>query len=272
MRRAPLSLFAALLALGIVAILLAGAVPASLRGPAAWGALFLVPLIAGALGTALVRPWRRPSARAEVQVPTLPHAPMVVALILIDGAALGLGHALGWVSFSPAGAALSPLRLAVGVLALPAVMFVAVIGSEWALRARLYAAWAALGRPRTGAAAAVLAGVALAAAAVVPGFRLADRAFVVAALTCLAAREIAAVALYRRAGVLLSGTFRGAIAGLEALVLGDRLAAWAPAATYAASAPEFYALRAATAVAAAALALFWVARLTRRDAELRRPL
>jgi hypothetical protein len=77
------------------------------------------------------------------------------------------------------------------------------------------------------------------------------------------------VRLYRRAGVLLSGAFRGLATFGEAFLLADWHSPWLPVASWVAGDPGFYLLRPAGPALAALAAWGWLARLDRRDAEER---
>ena len=263
------SLATLLVALGLAATAALGAVP---RGGEPWARvalLFLLPLAVGALATLRVRPARRRSFPAEVAVPSLRYLPFVLVLLAVDAAPVALGAATGAFTLAAGAPALSAARAVAILLALAAIGFVWTVGWEWGLRARLYGPWAAAGRPRRAFVASVVAGTALSLPAIAPGFAIAEPDYFLAALAAAALREAIAVRLYRRAGILLSGAFRGLAAGFEALVAADRLSFWRPAALYAATAPAFELLRPAGPAAAALLAWAVLAWLDRRDARRR---
>lgn len=267
----PRTLFAALLALGLVVTALAGVVPATLEVPWGWAVLLFVPLTAGALGSLLVHPRRRRLRfPAEVRVPSLHHLPLVAVLVLLDLGAIALGERLGWCELVVPASSRDALRAAAIFLGLPIAFFVAVHGWEWGLRARLYGPWSRRGSRGGAALATVLAGVVLALPTLLPGFRSVPRVYLVAALVTALAREATALRLFRRSGVLLSGAYRGFLLGFEALVLADLVAAGSAAAFYRADDPRFYPLRAALPLVAWLVATLWCGRLDRLDAERRR--
>ncbi len=264
------TLFAAFVALGLVATLAGGAVPRVLKLPWSWALLVFLPLTVGAFGSLLVRPRRRLRLQAEVRVPAPDHLPLIAALLAVDFGAIALGHLLGWSSLVVAESARSVLRGAAILVGLPIALFVGVHGWEWGLRARLFAPWARRGAPRFAAVASVVAGTVLTLPGALPGFRPAAGAYVVAALVAAVAREATALRLFRRSGVLLSGAYRGFLLGFEALVLADALSGWSAAARYASSETRFYVLRAGAPVLGLLVASLWCRRLDRRDAERRR--
>ena len=205
----PRSLATLLVALGLAATAALGAVP---RGGEPWARvalLFLLPLGVGALATLRVRPARRRSFPAEVAVPSVRYLPFVLVLLAVDAAPVALGALAGAFTLATGAPALSTARAVAVLLGLAAIGFVWTVGWEWGLRARLYGPWAAAGRPRRAFVASVAAGTALSLPAIAPGFAIAEPDYFLAALAAAALREAIAVRLYRRAGILLSGAFRG---------------------------------------------------------------
>lgn len=249
-----------LLALAIVALALAATAAAGATPPAARWAMRLalvvaLPLAAGALaGLWLPRSSRRMGTSAKVRGTARYHAVLVLAL-LADLAPIGIGYLLGWTTFTYGDQALEARKLVVLPLALPFAIAAATLGSEWALRARLWEVGSRAGRPREAAYLSMLGGVALALPAVVPGFVVADRRFVVSALAVALAREAASLALFRSGGLLVAGAYRGTLAALEGFALADWYSYYFPMANYVSSVPAFYALRLAGPVAAVALIL-----------------
>ena len=267
---APARLAAALAALGLGATALAGALADSSPSLLRAGLLVLLPLTVGALGTLLVRPPARPrAAAAEVPVPTLRHLPLLLALLLADLLPVALGWLTGGVTIAVRAPIMTPSGLLVLIAGAAVLPFVATVGWEWGLRARLYAPWAEAGRARRAFVVAVACGTLLSMPALGPGLRAAERGFVAAALVSVALREAIAVRLYRRAGVLLSGAFRGLATFGEVFLFCDARALWLPVASWTAQDPGFDLLRPAGPAAAALVAWIWLARLDRRDAAAR---
>ena len=267
---APARLAAALAALGLGATALAGALADSSPSLLRAGLLVLLPLTVGALGTLLVRPPARPrAAAAEVPVPTLRHLPLLLALLLADLLPVALGWLTGGVTIAVRAPIMTPSGLLVLIAGAAVLPFVATVGWEWGLRARLYAPWAEAGRARRAFVAAAACGTLLSMPALGPGLRAAERGFVAAALVSVALREAIAVRLYRRAGVLLSGAFRGLATFGEVFLFCDARALWLPVASWTAQDPGFDLLRPAGPAAAALVAWIWLARLDRRDAAAR---
>ena len=223
-----------------------------------------LPLVVGALGSRLLSPQRRAGYRAAVALPALRHLPLLALVGALDFAALMAGVGLGWARLEPGAGLASPLWVAALALALPFAGFVSVVGWEWGLRARLYAVWAEHGDGFAAAGASVVCGVALGLVQVLPGLAISDPGFVVCGLVGIAAREATALRLFRRAGVLLSGTYRMLAIGFDGLLIADRLAWGSAALETVAVDPRFYALRAAGPLAAALAAWILAARLDRR--------
>lgn len=263
-------LAAALAALGLGATALAGGLADSSPRVLRAGLLVLLPLAVGALGTLLMRPAARPRpAGAEVPIPALRHLPLLFALLLADLSPVALGWLTGHVTIAVRAPGVTPFGLLALIAGAAVLPFVATVGWEWGLRARLYAPWAEAGRARRAAAAAVACGTLLSLPALAPGFAGAERGFVAAALVSVALREAIAVRLYRRAGVLLSGAFRGLATFGEAFLLCDERALWLPVASWAAHGPGFDLVRPAGPALAALVAWSWLAHLDRRDAAAR---
>jgi hypothetical protein len=268
--RSSRTLFLALVALACAATASVGAAAPAARSPLRWALLLVLPLLVGALATLLAPPPHSPRFPAAVPMPTFRHAPLLVALVLIDFAPLGVGALTGQVTFSAAAGELGAARLAALLVGLPAVVGAMTLGWEWGLRQRLYAPTAAAGAPATALLLSIGAGVALSLPAIAPGFVVPELPFALAALAGAALREATAVRLFRRAGILLSGAYRGALAGLEGLVIADWSSLWYPSVLYVSSDPAFYLLRAAGPFAALAVAALWCRRLDASDARRRR--
>ena len=257
----------AALALGTTA--LAGALPEAAHRLLRAALLVVLPLTVGALGSLLVRPAARARPTpAGVPVPAVRHLPILVVLLLVDLSPVLAGWWAGAVTVARDAPAVPArlLALAAGVVVLP---FVATVGWEWGLRARLYGPWAEGGRPRLAFAASVGCGTLLALPALAPGLRFPAAELAAAALVAVALREAIAVRLFRRAGVLLSGAFRGFAAIGEVFLLSESHSPWLPLASWAPADPGFYVVRPLGPALAALVAWVWLARLDRRDAAAR---
>lgn len=266
---APARLAAVLAALALAATALAGAVPESGRSLLRAVLLIVLPLTVGALGSLLVpAPARARPTPAGVPVPAARHLPILALLLLVDLLPVLIGWWAGGVTVARDAPAVPArlLALAAGVVVLP---FVATVGWEWGLRARLYGPWAETGRAGLAFAASVGCGTLLALPAIAPGFRVAAPELAAAALVSVALREAIAVRLYRRAGVLLSGAFRGFAALGEVFLLSESRSPWLPLASWVATDAGFYALRPLGPALAALVAWTWLARLDRLDAQAR---
>ena len=262
----PGALAAIYVALGVAVAAAVAPVPAAGQWLARAAVVFALPLAVGALGTRLLRPRSATRYRAAVALPALRHVPLLAIVCALELAALFVGLRLGWAKLEPGAGLASPLWISALVIALPFAAFVSVVGWEWGLRARLYSVWAERLGPGAAGVASVAAGVALALVHVAPGLAVADRGFLAAGLVTLAAREATALRLFRRAGVLLSGTYRALAVGLDGLLIADRLAWGSAALETIAVDPRFYLVRAAGPVAAAIATWLFAARLDRRAA------
>lgn len=261
MNRARL-LAVALLVLAGLATFGAGAAPPRFGWPARLLVLFGLPLAASITATlVLPREPRRMGTSAKV-VGTARFHPILAGALLLDLGAIGVGHALGWVNFTHGDQALQARKLLAVPLALPFTIAAATLGTEWALRARLWETLARSGRSREAATLSIAIGAALTLPAFVPGFELADPAFVACAVASALLREAASLTLFKSGGLFVAGAYRGTLQAIEAFGLGDWYGFWFPIANFVTSEPRFYVLRVAG--VAAALGLILVA--TRRRA------
>lgn len=235
-----------LVTLGIAVAALAGEVGVAGRGAMRWLALLGVPLLAGAAAVALV-PRPRLSAPAPGRRLTL----LAAALVVLDLAPIGIGFLLHQVTFTYGEQTLAASRILVMLFGLPAVIAVTIVGWERALRERIYGGAAAAGAPGWGAGLSVLAGAALSLVAFSPGFEPMDRGFAATAGVTALLREATAVRLFGAGGRLVSGLYRGTLAGIEGLVIADWASFCFPSANFVSSDERFAWLR----VAGPALAL-----------------
>jgi hypothetical protein len=258
-----------LVALALAAAALVGTLPHGGGALVRWSLLLLLPMAVGALATLFEPPPRSPRYPAAVPMPMPRHLPLVLALLACDLAGVALVLGLGWAAAAPGDPLLArwwPLTVFVGV---PAVIGAMTLGWEWGLRQRLYGALAAIGRPRGGALLSIVAGTVLALPVVAPGFTAPPLETVLLLSAMAALREATALRLFRRAGILLSGAYRGAAAALDALLIADTATLWLPALTFEPTAEGARWLRAAGPLAALVLARLWTSHLDRRDRERR---
>jgi hypothetical protein len=259
MRRARI-LALVLVALGLAATALVGALPPRFAWPVRLALLFALPLAASIAATlALPREPRREGASIRVAGTARFH-PLIGLALLLDLGAIGVGYALGWITFSHGETTLEAYELLAIPLALPFTIAAATLGTEWALRVRLWETLARTGRGSEASALSIGAGVVLALPALAPGFEVVDPSFFASALAVAALREAIALSLFRSGGLFVVGAWRGTLVALEAFGLGDRYGYYLPLASFVGSEPRFYLLR----VVGPALALVAVTLAERR--------
>jgi hypothetical protein len=251
-----------LVALGLAATAAAGAAPPTWRWPARLALLFGLPLAASVAASLLLpRERGREGSSARVAGTGRLHA-VIAAAILIDLAPIGIGYLLGWTTFTFGEQALEARKLLAVPLALPFTIAAATLGTEWALRARLYEAGARAGDAATAARLSIVAGTALAMPFFAPGFEAASMGVLVSWCAISILREATSLALFRAGGLLPVGAWRGSLAAIEAFGLADWSLYHFPMANYVSSEPAFDLLRVAG--PAAALALVVVAARRRK--------
>jgi hypothetical protein len=262
MRRVRL-LALALVALAAAATLGAGWAPPALRWPARLALVFALPFVAGVVASLLLpRSPRRLGQSVKVRGTSRFHL-LILAAVALDLAAIGVGYALGWVTFTFGDQTLEAWKRLAVPLALPFTIAVATMGSEWALHARLWGVGVRQGRPREATFWALVVGVALALPAIAPAFEALDDRFAAAALATALLREATALALFRAGGLFVAGAYRGTLVAIDAFGLYDWYGFFFPLANYVSSEPAFYLLR----VAGPAAALLLVAATIRPRAE-----
>ncbi len=262
-KRRARQLAALLVALAAAATWACGQTAPALLWPARLALLFLLPFAASIAATLLLpREPRREGASARVAGTARFHL-LVALAIALDLGAIGVGYGLGWATLTYGEQALQAHKLLAVPLALPFTIAAATLGIEWALHARLWESLAHAGRRAEGTALALAAGVALSLPALMPGFRVDEPWFVVAAVALALLREATALALFRAGGLFVAGAWRGTIVAFEAFGLGDWSSFYFPMANYVTSEPRFYLLR----VAGGAAALLAVLALTRKRRE-----
>lgn len=255
----------ALVALAAVAVAGAGAAPRAFAWPARLAVVFALPFAAGVVATlVLPRSPRRLGRSVRVRGTARFHLVLLAAVVL-DLGAIGAGYLLGWTTFTFGDQTLEAWKRLAVLLALPFTIMVATMGSEWALHARLWSVGARQGRRGEATLLALAAGVALASPAFVPGFAVADRGFVAAALATALLREATALRLFRGGGLFPAGAYRGTLLAVDAFGLYDWYGFFFPLANYVSSEPRFYLTRAAGPLAALALVVAFVR--PRRDEE-----
>lgn len=260
------ALAVALVALGAFATFAAGAASPALRWPSRLALLFALPFLASVVATLLVRPEPGVLGKSARIAGTARFHLRIAAVVAIDMAAVGVGYAAGWITFTFGERLLEAHKLLAVPLALPFTIAAATLGTEWALHARLFDPLSRAGRGGEGALLAIAAGVALALPAIVPGFVVTDGAFVVGALALAALREATALLLFRAGGLFVAGAYRGTLMAIEAFGLGDWSSYWFPMANYVTSEPRFYLLRVGCGALALLLLIAFEQRAARRPA------
>jgi len=244
------ALAALLIALGALVTLALGLVPAGGRWPARLALLLVLPLAASIAATMLLP--REPGREgASVRISgTARFLPILAAAIALDTLPFAIGRLLGWTNVAWADPSHLARRWAAFAFAIPLTIAAATLGSEWALRARLWEVVERAGRPREAALLSCFAGALLALPAVLPGFAAASAPYAAAALATALLREATALTLFRRGGLFVAGAWRGTLVALEAFAFGDAHALWSPLARLESSPPHFYLLRVAGPLAA----------------------
>jgi len=247
-----------LVVLGVGVAWLAGEVGAQGRVALRWLVLLGLPLLVGLAGILVVPLPPLPRASFDRKL-----AFLAGALVAVDLLPIGVGFLLHQVTFTFGDQTLAAGRLIAVLVGVPALVVVTVAGWERGLRERLCGGAIAAGRPAWGAPLAIAAGVALSLVAFAPGFEPMDRGFAWSAGGTALLREATAVRLWRSGGGFLSGLYRGALAGIEGVVIADWASFWFPSANFVSSDPRFAWLR----LAGPALGLLCAWLFTRRAGE-----
>lgn len=254
-----------LVALAAAATWLCGLVPPAFGWPARLALLFALPF-AASVAASLLLPREPVHQGASVKVlGTARFLPIVAVAIALDLGAIGAGYALGFVTLTYGDQALQAHKLLAVPLALPFTLAASTLGTEWALRARLFDAPRLAGQPGEGALLSIAAGAALALPALAPGFEISDGAFFACGVAVALLREATALALYRGGGLFVAGAWRGTLVAVEAFGLGDWNAFYFPLANYVTSDPRFYWIRAAGPLVAFAFVLVFARRRAQRS-------
>ena len=179
-------------------------------------------------------------------------APWCALALAADYSFLGIGHVLGFITFTYGDQGLSGHPFRAMAWGLPLCLALGVFGWEWTLRRTLYLSWIGhVARP-----AALLiscaVGVALAAPSITPGLEIPDTAYVAAAFLVVACREISCGLIFASgAGLPAAGLYRGLLIYMDAFLIADWYSASFPMANFTTSEPVFYLVRGATAIFAA---------------------
>ena len=179
--------------------------------------------------------------------------PWIGAALALDLAPIGLAYALDWLTLTYGDQALAASRATTALWALPLLVVVAVRFSEATLRDALYErSRGSFGEPVAWTL-SIACGALLVLPVVAPGGEPLETPFLAAAAVTALARQVVAIALYRRSGLVACGLHAGFLAFFDAYGLGDWISPLFPSANYVSSTDAFYALRAAGPLAAAAL-------------------
>ena len=183
-------------------------------------------------------------------------APFCAAALFVDGSFLGIGHLLGWITFTYGDQGLSGHPLRAMVWGLPLCLVLGTFGWEWTLRRTLYVSWT---RHVSRTAALLIScalGVLLAAPSIIPGLEIPDPSYVAAAFAVAACREISCGLIFASgAGLPAAGLYRGLLIYVDTFLIADWYSVWFPMANFTTSEPAFYLVRAATAALAAGVLL-----------------
>jgi hypothetical protein len=227
--------------------------------------LFLgIPAAVGLLSLVLLR------AVPAGDVPKAPPGRLVLGAVIafaVAQSALPLAYRQGWLILSYGNQKLSSAPGLAVAWGLPVALVLGICGWEWGLRRRLFGAWRVSFGLFPAWAVTLLCGGALSLPALIPGFDVIDRDFVLAGLAVVLCREVALTLLYLRGGLVFAGLGRGVLVLVEAIGINDIVSPYFPAANYVVGDPRFYGLRALTAV----LAVSVVALACRRPPPTRRP-
>ena len=267
----PLPLTLALAALPIP-LLIPGAVrfvggAGAYRGILLWA----LPSAAALITAALTYPWRRGFLFGGSSATLWRLAPWCCAALVVDYGFLGIGHLLGWITFTYGDQGLSGHPFRAMSWGLPLCLALGIFGWEWTLRRTLYVSWAPhLSRPAALFVSCAV-GVALAAPSVVPGLMVPDAWYVAAAFLVAACREISFGLIFTSgAGLPAAGLYRGLLIYVDAFLIADWYSVWFPMANFTTSEPAFYLVRGATAILSTGvvvLGLRWTARRQATAAE-----
>jgi hypothetical protein len=229
-----------------------------------WGLPALAALLAFFGPPLPARDARLPASAAHPFLsPALRLLPWMAGAFVLDQSFLGIGHLLGWVTFTYGDQNLAAHALRTVLVGTPLCLLLGSLGTERALRSGILdGAAKAWGMP-AGAALSAAAGLTLALPPLVAGGGFGDPGFLAAGLAVALVREIGLIQIYLRGGGLpLAGLGRGLLMFFEGRIITDVESLFLPLAQYTTSDPRFYLLRAATAAAA----LLLVVRGCRRGA------
>jgi hypothetical protein len=181
--------------------------------------------------------------------------------LLVDQSFLLVGRLTGWATFTaapePPGHRLASI-VATAAWALPACLFLAIWGSERALRGAVYTGWRRRLPAPAALAVSILTGALLTLPLILPRAEVPDAAFVAGTLIAVLCRELSFALLFRGGGgLLVAGLYRGVLLFVEAFLVTDWFGLFFPAFNYVTGGPLFYGVRAACALVAAGV-IAWV--------------
>ena len=187
--------------------------------------------------------------------PALRLLPWMAAAFVADQSFLGIGHLLGWVTFTYGDQGLQGHPLMTVAIGLPACLLLGTLGVERALRVGILDGAATRWGARGAALLSIAAGTSLALPALLPGSFVEPRVLAAGLFVALV-REVGLILIYLGGGGLpLAGVARGVLLFFEGRILCDADTLLLPLAQYTTSEPRFYVLRAATAIVALAIVI-----------------
>jgi hypothetical protein len=191
--------------------------------------------------------------------------PICLIAAVVQYAAIGVGHAAGWLTFTYGAQSLMEHPARALAWAAPLCLLLGVAGWERALRGVLLAGWGErIARPAAVAISCV-AGLVYAAPAILRGPAGHVSPYVLTAFVAAACREISCSLLFLSGGgLLLAGVYRGALYCFDVILLNDWSSLYFPLANYVTSDARFYAASAAGSIAAALVIAAGARRAARR--------
>lgn len=182
--------------------------------------------------------------------------PWIAVAIGLDLAPIGAGFLLDWLTFTYGDQTLAATRARTALWALPLLVVVGIRFWEGTLRGALYEGAKANLGGRAAFALSLGAGVLLALPALAPGFVPLETPFFAAGVATALCRESVTLLLYRDAGLVAAGLYRGLLAYVDGYGIHDWSSPLFPSANYVTSTDQFYLLRVAGPLAALALIAF----------------
>jgi hypothetical protein len=239
-----------------VALLLLGAGPEHLGRLTGYRLLvtWAIPVATGMMAALF---FVRPPSLARSRAPNrgvIRLVPWCLAACVADYSFLAIGHAAGWATFTFGDQGLSGHPLRAALWGLPLCLVLGVAGWERGLRRILLVAWMQDVPRGVAVLIACASGTILAAPVILPGIRLPDTGYALAAFLSAFCREMSFSLIFLwGGGLLLAGLYRGFLFYLDAFVIQDWYGVYFPAANYVSSEPVFYLARGASALLAAGI-------------------